>query len=480
VDLNFSVIAPELSVLAAVVFILVADMLARRRASARLLDGLALAGLAAAFYFTIAAWGLPPAIAFGGRLIADTMVLFLHGVLIFIGAATVIASSAYLKREGLERAEYLALTLFSLTGMMLLVAAGDLVTLFLGLEILSMSLYVLAGFHRDDFRSVEAAVKYFLLGAFASAILLLGIALLWGNAGTLFIGELRESLEAGGLLHPLLAEAGFWLVVVGLLFKISLAPFHFWAADVYEGSPSPVAGFMATGTKAAAFGALARFLLTGFGDARPEWLPVLIVLSVLTMALGNFMAIAQADIKRMLAFSSVTHAGYILLALVAGTRDSLRALLVYLAAYSLMTLGAFAVVAVAGGKGESRQSIYDYAGLARRDPWSAAFLAVFLFSLAGIPPTLGFIGKFLVFAELVRGGFLGLTVVAVLFSLVSAYYYLRVVYLMYMRKALDQTPSEGLSRGLGMLLFAILLMVIILGVLPAGLMSWAQAAPVAF
>jgi NADH-quinone oxidoreductase subunit N len=479
-DLNISVIAPELSLLAAVACIIIMDLLMRRRTPAILLEGLAFAGLAAAFVITLGQWGSPVETAFSGRLVADGLALFLRALIILVGIATVIASSDYLKREKLETAEYLILTLFSLIGMMILVSATELITLFLGLEIVSMALYVLAGFKRDEARSLEASLKYFLLGAFASAILLLGLALLWGSTGSLYLSGLREAFATGELLHPPLAMTGFWLLVVGLVFKISLAPFHFWAADVYEGSPAPVAGFMATGTKAAAFGALARFLLVGFGDTRADWVPVLIVLSVLTMGVGNFMAIAQANIKRMLAFSSVAHAGYILLAIVAGTEHSMRALLVYLAAYSLMTLGAFTVVAIAGGKGEKRQSIYEYAGLGKRDPWLAAFLTVFLLSLAGIPPALGFIGKFLVFAELVRGGFVGLTVVAVLFSLVSAYYYLRVIYLIYMREALEEIPAVGLPRAAGMLLIIILTLIIILGIFPAGLMELVGASPIAF
>lgn len=479
-DLNFSMIAPELSLLAAVALVLIVDLAMRRRAPALVLEAAALTALALAFIFTFASWQDVGGTAFGGRLTADGLALFLRGLIILVGAATVVSSSAYLKREKLEQAEYLSLTLFSVMGMMLLVSASELITLFLGLEILSMALYVLAGFHRNEARSVEAALKYFLLGAFASAILLLGIALLWGTAGTLHLAGLREAWSTGELLHPPLAQAGFWLVVVGLLFKISLAPFHFWAADVYEGSPAPVAGFMATGTKAAAFGALTRFLILGFGESRADWVPVLIVLAVLTMGVGNFMAIAQANIKRMLAFSSVAHAGYILLALVAGTEHSLRAMLVYLASYSLMTLGAFTVVSIAGGKGEARQSIYEYAGLGKRDPWLALFLAVFLFSLAGIPPAVGFIGKFLIFAELVRGGFVGLTIVAVLFSLVSAYYYLRVIYLIYMRESLDEPAPVGLPRGAGILLGILLILVILLGILPSGLMDMASKAPALF
>jgi len=475
-DWSISIVAPELVLLAAVSLIIILDFATRRRATDRLLEAIALTGYALAFLFTLSAWGDPARSAFDGRIGADALSLFSGGLLILIGAGSTLSSSAYLKREKLEIPEYLSLTIFAVIGMMLLTRATELITLFLALEILSMALYVLAGFRRDQERSVEAALKYFLLGAFASAILLLGIALLWGSTGSLHLDGLRAAFAAGDLLHAPLGRAGFWLVAVGLIFKISLAPFHFWAADVYEGSPAPVAGFMATGTKVAAFVALTRFILVGFGASRPEWTPVLVWLAVLTMAVGNFMAIAQANIKRMLAFSSVSHAGTVLLALVAGTDQALRGMLVYLAAYSIMTLGAFLVLAVAGGRGEERQSIYEYAGLARRDPWLAIFLSVFLFSLAGIPPTVGFVGKFLVFSELVRGGFVGLTVVAVLLSLVSAYTYLRVVYLMTMRESLDEVPATGMPRGAALLLGFCVVLILLLGILPTGLMELASAA----
>jgi len=476
VDWNLAIVAPELALLAAASLVLMVDLAARHRAPAWSLDALAYLGFALAFMPVLRAWGSPATQAFGGRLSADALSLFLRGLLLLVGAGSVAASSAYLRREKLERPEFLALLLFSVTGMMVMVGAAELLTLFLALEILSLSLYVLAGFHRAQDRPVEAPLKYFLLGAFASALLLLGMALLWGNAGGLRLEDLSRAFTGGALINPGLAWAGFWLVAAGLVFKISLAPFHFWAADVYEGSPAPVAGFMATGTKVAAFGALARFVLAGFGDFRPDWTPVLVFVAILTMAVGNFMAIAQANIKRMLAFSSISHAGTILLALIAGTEQAMRGMLVYLAAYSVMTLGAFLVVGIAGGRGEERQSIYEYAGLARRDPWLAVFLSVFLFSLAGIPPTVGFVGKFLVFAELVRGGFVGLTVVAVLLSLVSAYTYLRVIYLMTMREALEEAPAAGMPRGAACLLGLSLALVVLLGIFPSGLMRLAAAA----
>jgi len=353
-------------------------------------------------------------------------------------------------------------------------AAAEMITLFLALELLSMSLYILAGYHRRQERSVEGALKYFLLGAFASAILLMGMALHWGSTGSLHLSARALGEGGGPLLSPVLAQAGFWLVVIGIGFKISAVPFHFWTADVYEGSPAPVAAFMATGTKAAAMAALLRLLVAGFSPDPASWTPVLWWLAVLTMSVGNLMAIVQTNIKRMLAFSSVAHAGYLLVAAVAASRDATRGLLFYLCAYTLMNLGAFAVVTLVGRKGEEYQSIFEYSGLARRQPWLAALMAVFLFSLAGIPPTAGFVGKLFIFSEAIRQGFVGLTVIAVLNSLVSVYYYLRVIYLMYMKEEFEETPAFGVPGPAALLLAFCFLLVLWFGVFPGGLLTAAE------
>jgi len=359
--------------------------------------------------------------------------------------------------------------------MLLMVGATELITFFLALELLSMALYVLAGYQRGQARSVEAAIKYFLLGAFASALLLMGMALHWGATGSLAL-HAAAPVGPGGAHSPLLASAGFWLILVGLAFKVSAVPFHFWTADVYEGSPAPVAALMATGTKAAAFAALLRLLGPGLAPPAAEWTPVLWWLAVLTMSVGNLMAIVQSNLKRMLAFSSVAHAGYLLVAVVTATPGATRALLFYLVAYTLMNLGAFAIVGLVGRKGEEYQSIYDYAGLARRQPWLALLMSVFLFALAGIPPTVGFTGKLVVFAEAVRAGQLPLAVIAVLNSLVSVYYYLRVIYLMTMKEEWEEAPAIAVPAAVALLLAGAVLLVLWLGVAPGDLLAAAAFA----
>ncbi|MDP6419491.1 MAG: NADH-quinone oxidoreductase subunit N [Candidatus Krumholzibacteria bacterium] len=480
-DWNLSIVGSELILLATVALLILSYLASlKKNLDSVAFDLITGFGFFAALLFSVYQWGAPAQDAFGGRLILDPLAQYLRPLLLLIGLGTLLLSSPYLKREKLEKMEFHALTLFSVMGMMILSSSGDLLTLFLGLELLSLSLYVLVGFHREKSRSLEASLKYFLLGAFASALLLFGMALLWGTAGTIHFAGLAESWQEGVLLSHSLARAGFWMVFVGLVFKISVVPFHFWTADVYEGSPAPVAGFMATGTKAAALIVFARFLLEGFASSRAEWLPVLWWLSLFTMAVGNLMAIAQANIKRMLAFSSVAHAGYLLLALVAGTSLSMRAMLFYLAAYTIMNLGAFAVVSLVGREGERYQSIYDYDGLAKQHPWMAAMMATFLFSLAGIPPAVGFVGKFLIFSELIKGGFLPLAVVGVLFSLVSAYYYLRVIYLMYMKDAYDERPAPAMPASAGILMGLAMILILWFGIFPSGLLELAATASLPF
>ncbi len=475
--MSFAIVAPEIILLAAAMLILLVELPSLRRGGGegRLSEGIALLALLAAAGLTIMQWGDAAATNFGGRLLMDATTTYFHALFLLIGLAVLLMARPYLRREGLPRMEFLSLLLFSVTGMMLMAAATEMVTMFLGLELLSMALYVLAGYQREQDRSIESALKYFLLGAFASAILLMGMALHWGATGSLALHSIAPT-SGGPMLSPMMARAGFWLVMAGLAFKVSLVPFHFWTADVYEGSPAPVTAFMATGTKAAAFAVMLRLLGTGFAPEHSAWAPTLWWLAVLTMSVGNLMAIVQTNLKRMLAFSSVAHAGYLLVALVVGTAGAVRAMLFYLVAYSLMNLGAFAILALVGRRGEEYQSIYDYAGLGRKQPWLAVLMSIFLLALAGIPPTVGFTGKFLLFAEAVRGGYVGLTVIAVLNSLVSVYYYLRVIYLMTMKEEWEPTPAIGVPGAVALVLAVSVLLVLWLGVAPVGLMDAAAFA----
>jgi NADH-quinone oxidoreductase subunit N len=352
---------------------------------------------------------------------------------IFLGAAalTVLISYAYLEREQLLAPEYYILLLFGTLGMMVMAAGSDLMVIFLGLELMSVSVYVLAGFDRRRARSAEAALKYFLLGAFASGFLLYGIALTYGATGTTNIGLIGAQ---AGLMGPpsVMLVVGLALLLVGFGFKVAAVPFHMWAPDVYDGAPTPVTAFMATGVKAAAFAALFRILIQGFASV-PAWHDMLWWLAVVTMVGGNLFALAQRSLKRMLAYSSVAHAGYLLVAVTSGTSAGTSAFLVYIVAYTLMTVGAFAVLSAKGRGGESDVTIDDLAGLAARRPWLAFALAVCMLSLLGFPGTAGFIGKWYIILAAAGAGQNILATILVLTSVVSAGYYLPVIMAMYMK-----------------------------------------------
>ena len=352
---------------------------------------------------------------------------------IFLGAAglTVLISFAYLEREQLLAPEYYVLLLFGTLGMMVMAAGADLMVIFLGLELMSVAVYVLAGFDRRRARSAEAALKYFLLGAFASGFLLYGIALIYGATGTTNVGLIGA--QAGIIGSPsVMLLVGLALLIVGFGFKIAAVPFHMWAPDVYDGAPTPVTAFMATGVKAAAFAALFRIMIQGFA-ATPAWHDMLWWLAVITMVGGNLFALAQRSLKRMLAYSSVAHAGYLLVAVTTGTSAGTSAFLVYVVAYTLMSVGAFAVLAAKGRNGESDVTIDDLGGLAARRPWLAFALAVCMLSLLGFPGTAGFIGKWYILIAATSAGQTVLATILVLTSVVSAGYYLPVIMAMYMK-----------------------------------------------
>ena len=352
---------------------------------------------------------------------------------VFLGAAalTVLISFSYLEREQLLAPEYYVLLIFATLGMMVMAAGADLMVIFLGLELMSVAVYVLAGFDRRRARSAEAALKYFLLGAFASGFLLYGIALIYGATGTTNIGLIGA--QVGFMTQPsVMLLVGLALLIVGFGFKVAAVPFHMWAPDVYDGAPTPVTAFMATGVKAAAFAALFRVMMQGFGGVA-AWHDMLWWLAIVTMIGGNLFALGQRSLKRMLAYSSVAHAGYLLVAVTAGTTTATSAFLVYVVAYTLMSLGAFAVLAAKGRGGESDVTIDDLAGLAGRRPWLAFALAICMLSLLGFPGTAGFIGKWYILIAATSAGQNALAAVLVLTSVVSAGYYLPVIMAMYMK-----------------------------------------------
>jgi len=364
---------------------------------------------------------------------------------IFLGATFfgLLFSYDWLEREGLDRGEFYVLVLLATVGMMVLGAARDLIVVFLGLELMSIAVYVLTGFHRSDPRSSEAGLKYFLIGAFASAFLLFGIAFLYGATGSTNLAEVvprvAEAAESGNVLLYL----GIGLLLIGFGFKISAVPFHMWTPDAYEGAPTPVTGYMAAGVKAAAFAALLRVLTVELAPAADAWQVALWWVAVLTMVVPNLVALAQDDVKRMLAYSSVAHAGYLLVGVVSANAMGRSAALFYLAVYTLMTLGSFAVVYHVAGKGDRRSHLSDFAGLGWKRPLVGVAMVIFLLSLAGFPPTGGFVGKLYLLRAAVEADQVGLAVTLVLTSLVAYYYYLRVVWKMYFEEAPEETPTPG-------------------------------------
>jgi NADH-quinone oxidoreductase subunit N len=365
---------------------------------------------------------------------------------------TVLASVRYLADDEPHLYEYFVLLLFASAGMMFMVSGNHLLTIFVGLETLSISIYVLAGVLPGNQKSSESALKYLLLGGFSSGIFLYGAALLYGSAGSLALPVLTAYFK-GAALSPL-ALLGMGLLVVGFSFKVAAVPFHMWTPDVYEGAPTPLTGFMSVGVKAAAFAAFVRVFFEAFPVLKLDWTHMLWVISLLTMIVGNLAALVQENIKRMLAYSSIAHAGYILVGMVAATEAGTAGVLYYLLAYTFTGIGAFGVVALVGRKGEANVLIDDYRGIAKTNPVLALVMSIFLFSLAGIPPTAGFVAKFAIFAAAVAQGYIWLVVVGVLTSAASIFYYFRVVMKMYMEvpetapERLEFSPSMILALGI--------------------------------
>jgi NADH-quinone oxidoreductase subunit N len=372
---------------------------------------------------------------FGGMFVHDPMTVFFTLLFVAVGVLSVLSSWDYLKRTKINQAEYYALLLSSVMGMIVMAASNDLVTIFLGLELMSLSLYIMVGFRRARLESNEAALKYFLLGAFASGFLLYGIALLYGATGTSNLARIGAFLSDTPLLDNPLLLLGSLLVFTGFAFKVAAVPFHMWTPDAYEGAPTSVTGFMSAGAKAAGFAALLRVGLRALGPVQADWTSVLAVIAFLTMTVGNVTALMQNNLKRMLAYSSIAHAGYILVAVAAGGAEGASAAVFYLAVYSFMNLGAFAVLTMMGRGRDERVLMSDLAGIGFRQPFLAIAMTVFMISLGGIPPTAGFMGKIYVFgAAMKRPELLWLVIAGVLNSVVSVYYYLRVTVAMYMKE----------------------------------------------
>lgn len=375
-----------------------------------------------------------PAYSFNDSYIVDHMSLFFICIFTISSALAILLSVEYNEREGIRAGEYYALILFCTVGMILLASSTDMIMIFLGIEIVSICLYVLAGIRRNDHRSNEAALKYFLLGAFATGFLLYGMTLVYGSTGSTNLFKIAEFVQNPSAQSSPLLLMGLVLLVIGFGFKVASAPFHMWAPDVYQGAPTPVTAFMAVGPKAAAFAAFFRVFAEAFPEMSSSWETLLSIIAVLSMIVGNLGAIMQTNIKRMLAFSSVSHAGYILMAVIAKSSLGSSSMLFYMLTYAFMTFGIFGIIIMLGRKGEENLEIQNYSGLAYKHPVIALSMTIFLLSLGGLPPFAGFVAKFYLFSAAIQEGLLTLVIIAVLNSAISFYYYLKIVVFMYMKE----------------------------------------------
>jgi len=409
-------------------------------------------------------------ILFGGMLKLNQISLFFDMLYIFIGLITLIFSQGYLEKRGSKsRGEYPALILFAVIGMMLMTRANDLVIVFLGLELLSISLYVLVGFLRHDNLSNESGLKYLLLGAFATGFFLFGAAITYGATGTTNYDGIVLAIANDNILSKIYLVLGIGLLLIGFAFKVALVPFHMWSPDVYQGAPTTVTGFLCTAPKAAGFGALLILFNNPLADIHYQWQDIFWLLAVLTMTVGNVTALVQSNVKRMLAFSSISHAGFLVMGILVLNVSSISAVLFYLVTYSVINLGSFAIVS-AVEREENGLKFKDYRGLGLRYPWLAAAMTIFMISLAGFPPTAGFVAKYGLFSAAIAEGYIWLVVIAVLNTLISVYYYLRLVINMYMKEEENALISSFNIIVIG-LIWIMAAMMIILGITPGFLLE---------
>ena len=469
---SFNAIVPMLCVTAAGLAAMVAE--AFRDPGERMpIAGLGIVGLVGAAIATLLLWNHN--VSSFGVVSADNFGLFVTWILIIVGVLSIAFSGPTVSRERLPEGEYHALMLFAIAGMMLMATGSDLLIIFLALEVLSIAVYVLTGIRRDSPQSTEAAFKYFLLGAFSSAFFLYGIAFTYGLTGSTRLDRIGSLFAAQAMAPTPMQLLAVGLLLVGFAFKVSAVPFHMWTPDAYEGAPPAVTGFMSTGVKAAAFAAFARVFLTAFEPLRAEWGVILSVVAALTMIVGTVVGVAQSNVKRMLAYSSIAHGGYLLVALIAANDVGKGAVLFYLLTYAVTNLGAFGVIAVLDSGDRPNDRIADYAGLWNEHPALAALMTIFLLSLGGFPPTAGFIAKWYVFSAAVRAGDNALAIIGVLTSVVSVFFYLRIVVMMYMTTSSQPVRFPGVPKIAGAALTISAILIFYLGILPTRVLNWAAA-----
>jgi NADH-quinone oxidoreductase subunit N len=475
---DWRIISPEIAILLTAFILLLADLFIKKARNA-ILTGISFVGIIAALllvFRNFQSLGL----GFGNIIINDHLSFYFRIIFCLGTLLTIFISSTYVKREINSLGEYYVLIFISTFGMMVMASSLDLITIFLGLEVMSIPLYVLAGINRDRLRSREASMKYFLMGAFSTGFLLYGIALMFGAYGSTNLIEIAQRLQFGANYSQVLSSAGLTLILIGLGFKAAIAPFHMWVPDVYEGSVAPVTAFMSAGPKAAAFAALFRIFTLFAPVISDKFTTVLWILAVVTMTWGNILALSQKNIKRMLAYSSIAHAGYIMIALVVMGETGISAGVFYLLAYTVMNIGAFAIIILFSGKGEKLENIKDYAGFGYKYPFAGVAMSIFMFSLAGIPSTAGFIGKYRIFMAAINSGYIGLAIIGLMNSLVSVWYYIGVVVTMYMMPQTDQKSEYALSTTLMVAILIALFGTIQLGLFPNSWLELANRAGASF
>ena len=474
-DVNLLPLLPAIQVLLTALVVLLRDLFIEEHETKGYLALISLIGIGLAAGEAVALWGAQES-AFNDTVMLDNFALFFSLIFLLVAALTILSSIHYVRMAAIHEGEFYALILFATLGMILMAAANDLLVFFLGLETMSVAVYVLTGMWRSSARSSEAAMKYFLMGAFATGFLLYGIAFIYGATGSTNLNAIADFLVEQPSDWPLYLIGGGFLLLIGFAFKVGAVPFHFWVPDVYDGAPTPVAGFMSVAVKAAAFAAWVRILTHKLSPLDSDWVFPLWIIAIATMTFGNLLAIGQSSVKRMLAYSSIAHAGYLLIAVVVGEEWGGMPLLFYAAAYAFMTFGAFAVLSSMAESDDPRESYRDLAGLGFKRPLLGFAMSLFMLSLAGFPPLAGFVGKFYVFRSAVLAGYLGLAIIGVLNSLLSVVYYLRVIVAMYM----EEGGAEGASfRQAPYVYVAIILAVIgtiYLGVLPAVALNWSHVA----
>ncbi len=465
-DLN--PVMPEILMTAFALIVLLLDLIVKKKEAVAVIS---IAGTAIVSLSLLNTSGS----TFGGMYIADGYSTFFKIIFFINVILTILISIKYIAVERVNYGEYYSLILFSTVGMMIMASASDLITLYLGLELMALSTYVLAGFIRHNLKSTESALKYFLLGAFSSGFLLYGISIVYGLTGTTDIKAIATFITERGLSGNLSLLLAIGMLTVAFGFKIAAAPFHMWAPDVYEGAPTSITAFMSVGPKAAGFAVIGRVFMIAFAAVKADWATILIPISILTMAVGNIVALSQTNIKRMLAYSSIAHAGYALLGIITANSEGISSMMNYLFIYAFMNIGAFAVIIMLRSEGIKGEDLSDYEGLSKTHPMAAALMLIFMFSLTGIPPTAGFIGKLYIFMAAINAGYTWLVIIAVIFSAISAYFYLRVVMYMYMRDPKTELPlTTSFTNGLALAVTTAA--VLIIGVFPTMLVEFARAA----